>query len=154
MSNEEVREITLRRLMEDNFISSKHCRAWMESIKDASIKYYFRNLASRHSQFAIELSDEIVYYGGKKPFFSTKYSDRNREINCEEDKINCIKKALKEHKNSLLKYQEALCRVYDGSCREVLLRHKAFIEHCVFELKSLKSLLRYRTHRDGQLKEI
>lgn len=154
MSNEEVRELTLRRLMEDNFIVSRHCRKMTETTEDVSLKYYFQNMATRRSQFAIEISDEISFYGGARPFFPQAPYERERKENCEEDRIKCIKKALKICKAGLLKYQEALCRIHDGSCREVLLRHKAFIENSVFELKALKSLLKYRTSKDGQLDEI
>lgn len=150
MNNKEVIELTLRRLMEDNFLNARHCRKWMETVNDLSVKRYFQNLSSRRSRFAIEIGEEIVFYGGKKPFFPATFSDRMREDNCEEDKLKCIRKALQLHKDSLLKYQEALCRICDGSCREVLLRHKAYLENCIFELKALKSLLKYRTPRDKQ----
>ena len=154
MSNEEVREITLRRLLEDNFTSSRHFRKLMETLQDVSMRYYFQNLASRRSQFAMEISDEISFYGGKRPFFPSNYYERKREENCEEDKMKCIRKALKVNKTSLQKYQESLCRIHDGSCREVILRHKAYIENCIFELKSLKSLLKYSSSKDGHLNEI
>ena len=154
MSNEEIRELTLRRLLEDNFISSKHCRRSMEALEDVSLKYYFQTLASRRSQFAVEISDEISFYGGKRPFFPSAYYERNREDNREEDRMNYIKKILKINKGSLQKYQEALCRIHDGSCREVLIRHKAYIEHCIIELKALKDLLNYSSSKDKELKEI
>lgn len=154
MSNAEVRELTLRRLLEDNFKSARRCRKWLDTLQETSLKYYFQNLASRHSQFAMEISDEISFYGGKRPFIPSLYFDRNREANCEEDKINCIRKALKLKKASLQKYQEALCRINDGSCREILLRHKAYLENSIFELKALKSLLENRISRSEKLKEI
>lgn len=154
MYNNEVRELTLRRLLEDNFTSSKNFRKHMETLEDVSLRYYFQNLASRRSQFAMEISDEIIFYGGKRSFFPSAYYERNRESNREEDKMQCIKQALKVNKNSLQKYQESLCRIHDGSCREVLLRHKAYIENCVFELKSLKSLLKYSASKDEQMDEI
>ncbi len=153
MNNEEVRELTLRRLMEDNFISSRYFRKSMETLQDVSLKYYFQNLASRRSQFAIEISEEIAFYGGKKPFFPIASYDRSWDLNCEENRTKCIKKALKLNKASLLKYQESLCRIYDGSSREVLLRHKAYLENCIFELKALKTLLQYRKESTKQLDE-
>lgn len=154
MYNNEIRELTLRGLLEDNFISSRHFRKLMETLEDVSLRYYFQNLASRRSQYAIEISDEITFYGGKRPFFPSSLYERNREGNCENDKMRCIKKALKVNKASLQKYQESLCRIHDGSCREILLRHKAYIENCIFELKSLKSLLKYSSSKDGHLDEI
>ncbi|WP_324721792.1 hypothetical protein [Salinimicrobium sp. HB62] len=154
MVNNEIREMTLRQLLEDNFISSRRFRKLMETLQDVSLKYYFQNLASRRSQFAMEISDEISFYGGKRPYFPSSYYERNRDGNSEEDKRKCIKKALKINKTSLQKYQESLCRIHDGSCREVLLRHKAYVENCIFELKALKSLLKYSSSRDGQFDEI
>ena len=154
MDNKEVREQALQRLMEDNFLGSRLCRKLTERLKDASLKYYFQTLASRRSQFAFEISDEIEYYGGKKPFFPTQPYDRNREEDCEEDKVKCLKKALRYFKASLLKYQEALCRICDGTCREVLLRHKAALEHNVFELKALKELLKDRSRTNRTLEEV
>lgn len=152
MVTNEIREMTLRQLLEENFRSSRLFRKLMETLKDVSLKYYFQNLASRRSQFAMEISDEIAFYGGKRPFFPSY--ERNREENCEEDKKKCIKKALKVNKASLQKYQESLCRIHDGSCREVLLRHKAYVENCIFELKALKSLIKYSSSKDGHLDEI
>lgn len=154
MDNGEVRDLTLRRLLEDNFLSAKNLRRLMESVEDVSLEQYFRNLASRRSQFAMEISDEIAFFGGKRPFFPSAYYQRNYKEKGEESKIKCIKKALKIKKYGLLKYQEALCRIHDGSCREVLLRHKAYIENCIFELKALKSLLRYSAAKDEYMDEI
>lgn len=153
MSNEEIREMTLQRLMKDNFLSSKECRKLLAALDDIALKEYFQNLASKRSQFAIEISEEIRFYGGKKPYFLSPY-ERNREEEGIDDDIKCIKKALKTCKASLLKYQESLCRIYDGTCREVLIRHKAYLEHCVFELKALKSLLKYRAPKEEHYKEI
>ena len=126
----------------------------MENLKDPSIKRYFQSLSSRRSHFAIEIGEEIVFFGGKKPFFPSKSSERMREDRSEENKLKCIRKALDLHKASLLQYQEALCRICDGSCREVLLRHKAFIENCIFELKAVKSLLKNRSLKNAHLDEI
>ncbi len=154
MSNEAVRELTLRQLLEDNFKSSRRLRKFTEASKEASLKSYFQNLASRRSQFAIEISEEISFFNGKKPFIPSVSYDRKMETDCQENRMKCIKKALKANKISLLKYQEALCRIYDGSCREVLIRHKAYIENCIFELKSLKTLLRYVVPKEEELDEI
>ncbi|MCC8358391.1 hypothetical protein [Salinimicrobium sediminilitoris] len=154
MSNEAVRELTLRQLLEDNFKSSKRLRKFTEALEEASLKSYFQKLASRRSQFAIEISEEIYFFSGKKPFIPSVSYPRKMESNCQENKMKCIKKALKANKNSLLKYQEALCRIHDGSCREVLIRHKAYIENCIFELKSLKTLLRYVVPKEEELDEI
>ena len=154
MTNEEKRELTLRQLMEDNFTVARRYRGFKETMQDASLKYYFQNLASRRSQFAIELGEEISFYGGKLPYIPSTYPQRKREENCQENMVKCIKKALKSEKASLLNYQEALCRICEGSCREVLIRHKAFIENCIFELKALKSLLKYREPEEISLREV
>lgn len=154
MSNKEVRELTLNRLLADNFQSSKVCRKLMETLDDVSLKYYFQNLASRRSQFAIEIGEEISFFGERKPFIPSSSYERKHKEKFEEGKIRCIKQALKINKSSLQNYQEALCRIHDGSCREILLRHKAFIENCIFELKALKSLLKHRNSQDEQRNEI
>jgi hypothetical protein len=154
MSNEAVRELTLRQLLEDNFRSSRRLRKFTEALEEASLKSYFQKIASRRSQFAIEISEEISFYNGKKPFVPSDSYERIKDNNCQENRMKCIKKALKANKISLLKYQEALCRIHDGSCREVLIRHKAFIENCNFELKALKTLLRYDAPKKEELDEI
>jgi hypothetical protein len=154
MSNEAVRDLTLRQLLEDNFKSSRRLRKFTEALEEASLKSYFQNLASRRSQFAIEISEEISFFSGKKPFIPSVSYERKMESDCQENRMKCIKKALKANKISLLKYQEALCRIHDGSCREVLIRHKAYIENCIFELKSLKTLLRYVVPKEEELDEI
>jgi bacterioferritin (cytochrome b1) len=153
-NQEEIRDLTLRKLLKDNFTSSRHFRKFMEAVEDASLKHYFRNLASRRSQFAIEIAEEIIFYGGKRPFSPSSSYQRENNESCKERKIKCLKKALRINKNTLQSYQESLCRIHDGSCREVLLRHKAHIEKTVFELKALKRLLKYSTSKDGQLNEI
>ncbi|WP_029035263.1 hypothetical protein [Salinimicrobium terrae] len=150
MGNEEVRDLTLRELLEDNFKNARRFRKLIGTLKDVSMKHYFQNIASRRSQFAIEISSEIVFYSGNRPYFSSKYEERSQEKNYQKNRIQCLKKALKLKKTSLLKYQEALCRIHDGSCREVLIRHKAYLENCIFELKALKSLLRNSEPIEGQ----
>ena len=150
MSEQKAREKTLRELLEDNFITSRYCRKIMETMADVSLRYYFQSLASRRSQFALELGEEIAYYGGKEPYIPTNAYDRLGN-NPEKDRYKALKKALKYHKASLQKYKEALCQIHEGSCREVLIRHKAFLENCVFELKSLKTLLKYnRQAKNGE----
>lgn len=145
--------MTLRRLLEDNFLMARHCRKISEKLTDASLKYYFQNLSSRRSQFAVELSDEISFYTGKEPYLPSKAYDRSRKIGENNDQFQMIKKTLKLIKNSLRDYQEALCRIHEGSFREILLRHKATIENDIFELKSIKTLIKFRNQEDGQLSE-
>ncbi|MGI0107956.1 DUF2383 domain-containing protein [Salinimicrobium sp. WS361] len=154
MNNGKIRELTLRRLLDDNFAGSKLFRDLAESLEDASLKNYFQSLASRRSQFAIELGEEILYYTGKKAPASSSYTVRKRTGLYEESRNKCIKIALRAKKLSLQKYQEALCRIYEGSCREVLIRHKAYLENCVFELKALKSLLKYSAQVKDQRNEM
>lgn len=143
MNNQINREETLHRLFEHNFKVARYCRKTMEAVVDASLHYYFQNLASRRSKFALELAEEIVYYGGKRPYFTfNSYESRWKELT-DENKMRFLKKAVKLNKSSLIKYKDALGQINDGSCREILLRHKAFIENSIFELKSLKKLLKY-----------
>ena len=154
MNNGKIRELTLQRLLDDNFAGSKLFRDLAESLDDASLKNYFQSLASRRTQFAIELGEEILYYTGKKTPASSSYTVRKRTGLYGESRNKCIKNALRAKKLSLQKYQEALCRIYEGSCREVLIRHKAYLENCVFELKALKSLLKYRDQIEDQQNEM
>lgn len=153
MSNEEIRELTLRRLLEDNFMCSRYCRKSMEILKDISLKDYFKNLASRRSQFATELHEEFRFYTGREPYIPSQPYDRTRKDVELKDRFTLIKKTLKLAKNSLKKYQEALCRIHEGSCREILLRHKAFIENSIFELKSIKTLIKFQNQENGQIKQ-
>ncbi len=143
---------TLRSLLEDNFRISGFCRRSMEKIQDVSLKYYFQDLASRRSQFAMEIGEEISYYFGKEPYIPQAPFDRSRNEVNDLNKFQAIKKTLKFHKESLQKYQDALCFVHEGSCREVLLRHKAFIENCIFELRAIKTLIKYNLQENGELK--
>jgi hypothetical protein len=142
MNSQSIREKILQLLFEENFKVARKYRKTMEALPDLPLQQYFQNLASRHSQFALELADEIAYYGGKKPF-SPSGAFENRRVDLpKKSKRQLLKKALKCNKLSLLKYREALCHVNDGSCREILLRHKAFVENSVFELKALKRLMK------------
>lgn len=143
MDHSKLRERSLRQLLEDNFKVARQCRKMAENISDPSLKYYFQNLASRRSQFAMEIAEEISYYGGKEPYMSSASYERNRLEPRIDDQFLAIKMAFKAVKESLHYYQNALCQICDGSCREILLRHKAYIENCVFELKSLKTLMKY-----------
>lgn len=152
MSDHEKRERNLRQLLEDNFIISRHFRKYAEAITDVSLKQYFKSLASRRSQFAIELGEEIAFHGGKLPYMSPSAYDRQSSLELT-GKFKYINSAMEFHKQSVQKYQAALGEINDGSCREILLRHKAFIENCIFELKSLKTLLKYKRYRNGEISE-
>ena len=143
MDHLKLRERSLRQLLEDNFKVARQCRKMAENLSDPSLKYYFQNIASRRSQFAMEIAEEISYYGGKEPYMSSTSYERIRLEPRIDDQALAIKKMLKAVKESLQYYQNALCQICDGSCREILLRHKAFIENAIFELKSIKTLLKY-----------
>lgn len=153
MSDHSKREYNLRQLLEDNFIVSKLLRKSAEAISDASLETYFLNLASKRNQFAAELSDEIAFYGGKKPFFPPNAYDRRWRKLAEASAQKITKKAYKLHKSSKEKYQAALSQVNDGSCREILIRHKAYIENASFELKALKNLLNYRDQQSETIQK-
>ena len=154
MSNSDIRERSLRQLLADNFIAARQCRKCAEDLADVSLKYYFKNIASRRSQFAIELAEEISYYGGKEPHMPTATYERTRKEPEQDENVSVIKKMARLHKESLQAYQNALCKIHDGSCREILLRHRAFLENTMFELKSLKTLLKYNSKRSETSKEI
>lgn len=154
MSERDNKERKLRQLLDDNFKISGYFRRTVDSIKDASLKYYFQSIASRRSQFAMELGEEMSYLFGMEPYLASSGYDRSRKEPTEFKKIKVLKNAVRFHKESLEKYQEALCHIHDGGCREILLRHKAFIENCIFELKAIKTLLKYNHQENGELKGI
>lgn len=153
MSNAHIREITLRRLLEDNFMIAGKCRKAAEKVSDVSVRYYLQNMASRRYQFAMELKDEITFYSGKEPYISPHAYDRERKGGLGRSRLDIVRKILKLAKNSYNNYNEALCRINEGYCREVLLRHKAHIEESIFELKSIKKLIQFQYHENGELKE-
>lgn len=153
MSSPQKRELTLRRLLEDNFVMAGHCRMVLDKLVDASLKYYYQNIAARRSQFAIELKEEISFSTGKEPYIPSQIYDRGRKEGDLKNTLQIVKKTLKLTRQSLKNYQDALCRIHEGSCREILLRHKAFIENSIFELKSIKTLLKFQNQMNGQLEE-
>lgn len=136
------REKNLRELLDDNFSVSKHCRKTVGAIQDTSLKYLFQSYATRRGHFAAEISDEISFYGGKVPYIPPAAYQRPWPDISEEKKLRAVKRCLKLHKQSYRKYREALSKVNEGSCREILIRHKSYIEKCIFELKSIKKLIK------------
>ena len=144
MSDHSKREYSFRKLLEDNLIVSDLLRKVAGNISDTSLKDYFQSLSNKRSQFASELSDEIAFYGGKKPFFPPNAYDRRWNKLAGANTLRIIKKIFKLHKQSLGKYQVALGQINDGSCREILIRHKAYVENSLYEFKALKTLLKYR----------
>ncbi|WP_029038816.1 ferritin family protein [Salinimicrobium xinjiangense] len=153
MNSQDIKELILMKLIEDNFEMSKHCRKSAEKLTDTSLKHYYQNLASRRSRFAVELADEIAFYNGKKPYIPSKLYKRDREEFEPEAQRKIISKTLKLNKKDLQSYHEALCRIHLGSFREILIRHKAFIENSIFELKSIKKLLKYQYQQNGEFKQ-
>lgn len=153
MSHPQIREFTLRRLLEDNFMIANHCRKAIEKLADASLKYYYQNIGARRSQFSMELKEEISFYTGQEPYIPNDPYDRNRKDFEPGNRLQIVKRTLTLARNSLKNYEEALCRIHEGSCREVLLRHKAFIENSIFELKSIKTLIKFQNQENGQLTE-
>lgn len=156
MSDQTKRENCLRKLLEDNFKASKICRQIMEAFSDPGLKQYFQKLSSKRGQFAIELGDEIIYFGGKEAYVPSR-NFVQWPSSSEENRRKYLKKALKLHKQSLENYKAALSQVNDGSCREILIRHKAFMEKCVFEIKALQALVQlhgdHRSSSGNALKE-
>lgn len=147
MSYQINRENYLRQLLEDNFRASRNCRQIKEVLEDPALKHYFQQLAATRGQFAIELGEEIIYFGGKKPYVPPK-NFVQWPSNSEESERKYLKKALKIHKQSLANYKQALAQVNDGSCREIIIRHKAFIEKTIFELKALTTLIKFRNEQE------
>lgn len=151
MSDHSKREYSFRQLLEDNLIVSNLLRKVAGPISDPSLENYFLSLANKRSQFAVEISEEIAFYGGKKPFIPPHAYDRRWTKLASADSLKIIKNFYKLHKQSFEKYKDALSQVNDGNCREILIRHKAYMENSMFELKALKKLLKYsKDQRTGQ----
>ncbi len=132
----------LNRLLHDNFHVARCYRKTAEAVPDFSLKNHFQKRASRRSQFAIELDQEITFLGGqpsvhdiypisKKPFIVTGASA-----------CKLIKKCIKLNRNSIKDYQKAISEVNEGSSREILFRHRSKITEGLEELKTLQSLLK------------
>ncbi len=132
----------LQVLIDDNFDVSKHCRTTMETISEVSLRYYFKKLAARRSQFAMELGQQLNSLGGKNPYIpSSSFAKKWNDIT-EENKLKNVRKALKLYKLSMKKYKKALSNINDGNCREVLIRHKAHLATVIPELRTLRKLIK------------
>lgn len=135
----QARVNTLHQLLEDNFSLSRYFRKLSEFPEDVSLQNYFQSQAARRSQFATELVDEIAFYRGKEPYVPSNVYERTRSRESA-GKLWLLKNAIHKNRNSLEKYHLALCCIHEGSFREILLRHKAFIENSIFEFSSLFNL--------------
>lgn len=152
MNNTNSQKINqLQILLEDNFLVAKNCRVTMETISEISLRHYFQRLASKRSQFAMELAQQIDDLGIKKPYTpDSTFESRWTEIS-DENKLKNVRKSLKLSKLSLIKYKKALSKINDGFCREILIRQKAYIAGSISELRSLKDLIKekVRTSETG-----
>lgn len=129
-------------LLEDNFMVAKHCRNTMETLSEVSLRYYFQRLASKRSQFALELDSQIAGTGGKAVHVpSSLYERRWSEIS-QKNKLRNIRKTLQLYKLSMKRYKQVLSQNNDGNCREVLIRHKAHLAITISELRSLVFLVK------------
>lgn len=149
MTASKIKIKQLQILIEDNFMVAKHCRNTMETISEISLRHYFQKLASRRSQFAMELGQQMNNLGEKNPYvFSSSFQNRWPEIS-DENKLKNIKKSLKLFKLSLKKYKEALSKINEGNCREVLIRHKAYFAFTISELMSIKTMTKEKMKKTG-----
>lgn len=147
MTARELNSKQLQILIEDNFLVAKHCRTTMETVSEVSLRYYFQKLASRRSQFAMELGQQISPIGEKNPYIpSSSFAKKWNDIS-EENKLRNVRKALRLYKHSMKKYKKALSQINDGSCREILIRHKAHLAFAIPELKELKQLIKHKQER-------
>lgn len=132
----------LNELLESNFQIARIYRRTMEASTDPSLKKYLLRQASKRSQFAMELNQNIESLGGRPPSYSktSQHPDfRTRSLNVNE--IILLKNCIKKDKICLRKYKKALSKVNDGSSREKLLRHKAAVREGIKELKAFKKQL-------------
>ena len=49
-------------------------------------------------------------------------------------------------------YNKALGKVNDGSCREILIRHRSYLETTIFELRELKKLAKEQKAKENLTK--
>lgn len=134
----------LQILIDDNFVVAKHCRTTMETISEVSLRYYFKKLSARRSQFAMELGQEIQPLGDKNPYIPSSSFARKWNDITEENKLKNVRKVLKLYKFSMRKYKKALSNINDGGCREILIRHKAHFATVIPELKTLRKLIKQK----------
>lgn len=131
----------LNGLLHDNFYVAKCYRKTAEAFSDVSLQYYFQKKASKRSQYAIELHEEITFLGGHS-LAGSVYPIKNQPFRTSElDPLQLIRKCIKLNKASIKEYKKAIGEVNIGSSREILFRHKARIEGNLAELKTLKSLM-------------
>lgn len=132
----------LNELLEINFQIARIYRRTMEVSTDPSLKNYLLTQASKRSQFAIELNQEIKSLGGRAASYANTPRQpgfRTRSINVNE--MMLLKNCIKKDKICLKKYKKTLSKVNDGSSREKLLRHKAAVREAIKELKIFKKQL-------------
>lgn len=132
----------LSELLEINFQIARIYRRTMEASTDPSLKNYLLRQASKRSQFAMELNQDIQSLGGKAASYAStpNYQGfRTRSININD--MVLLKNCIKKDKICLKKYKKALSRVNDGSSREKLLRHQTAVREAIKELKVFKKQL-------------
>ncbi|MFD2518033.1 hypothetical protein [Salinimicrobium flavum] len=146
--NEQIKRAKqLQELLIDNFLVARHCRKSTEIISEVSLSYYFQKLASKRSQFAVELGQQTTRLQEVKPAVSPASYENRWSEKAPEDKLKIVRKSIKLYKISLAKYKKALSQINEGGCREILIRHKAHIANTISEMKALKMLLKEKEVR-------
>lgn len=131
----------LNRLLENNFFVAKHYRKCMEAVRSDALVVFFKKKASRRYRFAIELSEEISFLKGKNssygPFSPLK---RRPEISANEDLDQLLEKSIRNDRLIYQEYRKALSEINQGSTREILMRHMAYIEDSLRDLRALQAV--------------
>ena len=133
--------VKLNRLLENNFFIAKFYRRMVEVVEDESLLKFFKKKASRRFQFAVELSEEIAFlkesYSSYGPFTPSK---KEVAISSDESLKSLLKRCLDHDREIFKRYTKAISRTNKGSTREILLRHKSFIENSIEDLEALHTL--------------
>lgn len=132
----------LNRLLHDNFHVARSYRKTAEAMPDVSLKHYFQKRASKRSQFAIELDQEITFLGGNSTVHDIYPITKKPFDTSEASAYKLIKMCVKLNKKSIKDYQQAISEVNEGSSREILFRHRAKIQEGLIELKTLRSIMK------------
>lgn len=131
----------LNRLLENNFFVAKYYRKCQQTVKDEALKDFFKNKASRRFRFAIELSEEIGFLKGTHSSYGPFSPSRRRpSITAEDDQDQILEKSIRNDRLIYQDYRKALSEINEGSTREILIRHLAYIEDSLRDLRALQAV--------------
>lgn len=128
----------LNRLLENNFFVAKYYRKCLQAVKDEALKTFFSTKASRRFGFAIELSEEIGFLKGTRSSYGPFSPLRRRPVvSANDDLEQLLEKSIRNDRLIYQEYRKALSEINEGSTREILIRHLAYIEDSLRDLRAL-----------------